>query len=501
MFRAMGRPDVHVVVAGAGPAGLLAAINLLRRDDQAPVRYRVTLVDAGEDYGALGDDQDRKRSWMIGLSTHGLEAIRRVPYLYERYVAPVGVAINRNSFFVGGTRLTARVSGKSDGSPSTYVVDRNFIVAGLSRYLSDHYGSSGRLELLYRHRLLAVDPDTRRVLVRPAPSAGGSERYIEYDLLLGCDGVRSAVRAALVTCHRDFECSVTDTFNFFKSVHIPRPDALQSDEVAIMPQCLSHVNGIILPMTGGKVNFAAGFAPNQPCHPALRSGTEEEVSAYLRQNFRPFPLPYDEIARQWVAQQWSSTGQVHANFYHSELLKLLILGDAAHATSPSIGQGMNTALEDAAVLDELLDRHGDDLEAVLPAFSQERVKEGNALTSLSFYAYSFSPVQGFFLSLEQAARGVLSTAFPSLVSPDPISLVANGGKLSKAYNDLTRMGRLPAVRRVNDDCRRAHVERAMGMVLPKEPRSAWAMATATSAGLALVAVGAAAAVGVMRRSS
>ena len=42
-------------------------------------------------------------------------------------------------------------------------------------------------------------------------------------------------------------------------------------------------------------------------------------------------------------------------------------------TLPQIGQSMNTALADAAVLHEFLDEYKDDLDVVLPAFSRERV--------------------------------------------------------------------------------------------------------------------------------
>eukprot|EP00961_Rhodomonas_salina_P276603 3737325-Rhodomonas_salina.1 len=53
------------------------------------------------------------------------------------------------------------------------------------------------------------------------------------------------------------------------------------------------------------------------------------------------------------------------------------LGDAAHATSPAIGQGMNTALADALAFDELLDKHGDDLQKVLPGRQTERTRTKN----------------------------------------------------------------------------------------------------------------------------
>ena len=45
------KPKCRVVIVGAGPAGLLAAINFLRRE--GPVQYEVDLVEAGEDYGLL----------------------------------------------------------------------------------------------------------------------------------------------------------------------------------------------------------------------------------------------------------------------------------------------------------------------------------------------------------------------------------------------------------------------------------------------------------------
>ena len=79
----------RAVVVGAGPAGLLAAINLLRRSSDE-VEYHVTLVETGEDYGVLdAAGLEKKRSWMIGLSTHGLTALRAVPGLYEDYVSQV----------------------------------------------------------------------------------------------------------------------------------------------------------------------------------------------------------------------------------------------------------------------------------------------------------------------------------------------------------------------------------------------------------------------------
>jgi kynurenine 3-monooxygenase len=60
------------------------------------------------------------------------------------------------------------------------------------------------------------------------------------------------------------------------------------------------------------------------------------------------------------------------------------MGDAAHATSPSIGMGMNTALRDTQVFCKILDENNDDLAETLEMYSKQRVKEGNSLTSLAY---------------------------------------------------------------------------------------------------------------------
>merc|ERR1712119_259982 len=146
----------------------------------------------------------------------------------------------------------------------------------------------------------------------------------------------------------------------------------------------------------------------------------------------------------------------------------LIMGDAAHATSPSIGMGMNTALADAAALDELMNHYNDDLDKVLPAFSEERVKEGNSLTYLAYYTYSMTVSQNILMQVRQMARFFFHKSFPSLVMEEPLQLMAKGKKLSEVYDAMMQLGRLQAVRAVNDGIRLGYFERSTGMVTHKK---------------------------------
>jgi 2-polyprenyl-6-methoxyphenol hydroxylase-like FAD-dependent oxidoreductase len=63
---------------------------------------------------------------------------------------------------------------------------------------------------------------------------------------------------------------------------------------------------------------------------------------------------YDDFAEKWVNCRWNGTGQIHCNSYHSEPCKIVIMGDVVHATSPSIGMGMNTALRAAQKFNQIV---------------------------------------------------------------------------------------------------------------------------------------------------
>ena len=84
---------------------------------------------------------------------------------------------------------------------------------------------------------------------------------------------------------------------------------------------------------------------------------------------------------------------------------------------------MKTALGDKVALNSLLDKHKDGWEAVLPKFSKERVKEGNAVMDLLFYTFSLDARQQLFLMLTEAKRRALSRLLPWFFEPNPMDEV------------------------------------------------------------------------------
>jgi len=460
----------RVVIAGAGPAGLLCASLLLakNKDESSSILYDVTLVDNRRDFGSISKEELAKsfRSWMLGLTDHGIDALRELPELYNKYVMGAGIFITEINIYLGKRKITQSTKDDATDAPEAYIVDRNYIVAAIARYLKDMHGENDEnYNAMYLTSCQYVDYEKKQVLTRNSES--GDEKYIPYDLLIGCDGVRSTIREVLIKRHTNFSCKIEDIFQEFKAVHVVRPDSLSATGMSIMPDIMPGFQGIALPETGGKVNISCGVPRNGFADIAeeLKSDDYKVVSEYLKNNFKAFDLvDYDDYARQWVGQRWNQTGMVHCNFYHSVKVGVVIMGDAAHATSPSIGMGMNTALRDAHELSRILKECDDDLSKALPLFSEERVKEGNSLSDLAMHLYCMDKFQQTKETIHMLARGFLHKKLPSLVSEHPQSMIGRRGlSLSAVYDHAVKVGIMNKHRVMNDKIRRDYFENKSGM--------------------------------------
>jgi len=462
-------PIKKVVVAGAGPAGLLLTALLMQRNkEQKETRYKVTLIDARLDLGKLSQEELKKshRSWMLGLANHGLEALKTCDGLYDKYIKDVGVLLEELSIHMGKKEMKYNASNaSSEGAAEGFIIDRNFVVAAMARFVNEQKNDED-ITTLYETKLMYVDYENNRVLIRN--NITNDEEYVPYDLLVGCDGVRSVVREALVKRHSTFELDVKDIFYEFKSVHVELPKGVHASSMHLLPGCFANMQGIGLPETGNMINISIGYARHQfdKIPDGLKSDDVKIVSEFFKENFLPFELvDYDDLARQWVGQRWNRTGQVHCNFYHSNECGIIIMGDAAHATSPSIGMGMNTALRDAQFLYQLIQEHKDNLVDVLPKFSELRVKEGNSLSDLALHLNCYDSKAQLMETLHMIVRGKLNLLFPSLVTPHPQAIIGMGKfNLSDVYQHAHSLGVIKKHRRINNEIRQAYFERETGMI-------------------------------------
>jgi 2-polyprenyl-6-methoxyphenol hydroxylase-like FAD-dependent oxidoreductase len=197
-----------------------------------------------------------------------------------------------------------------------------------------------------------VQDDTR---VSVGFSDGSRE---DFDLVVGADGIRSTVRTLALT---NGTPSYLGAMNW-RSVAPVRPLGLNEFQINMGEGC---VFGLV-PLAGGRTYSFAYVV-----HPHFRDPVEGRL-ARLRERFSTFGprvAAYlaalerdDEVLCS--AMEWMEGGKIHAG-------RVVLVGDAAHASSPMMGQGGCMAMEDACVLAEEL-RAATTVEVALESYVRRR---------------------------------------------------------------------------------------------------------------------------------
>ncbi|MCG5469625.1 FAD-dependent monooxygenase [Micromonospora sp. LAH09] len=173
----------------------------------------------------------------------------------------------------------------------------------------------------------------------------------EYDLVIGADGPRSSVRAlaALGGPPRPVGQVV------YRAVLRDGPP------VAEWTALLGQRSGFLMvPIGAGRLHLYADEA-----------GTEEPADplARLRDLFADYRGPVPEVLAALDEVHVGITDEVELGRWYRG--RVLLVGDAAHATAPTLSQGAAMALEDAVVLAESLGAAGS-VDAALVAYESRR---------------------------------------------------------------------------------------------------------------------------------
>ncbi|HWJ74170.1 MAG TPA: FAD-dependent monooxygenase [Kaistia sp.] len=183
------------------------------------------------------------------------------------------------------------------------------------------------------------------------------------DVLIGADGVRSAIRAHL----RGGPAEPTGRTAWRTTIPASAaPAGFARDRVTVFLGDRSHV--VIYPIRAGReINIVAiveeawqGAGWNEPGD-----------SAFIRQRFRGMAADLEDLivaGRDWT--RWCLSG-VDANGPWQRG-RIALVGDACHAMLPFLAQGAAMAIEDAAVLTRMLLRQGLPAEIALERYVAER---------------------------------------------------------------------------------------------------------------------------------
>jgi kynurenine 3-monooxygenase len=113
--------------------------------------------------------------------------------------------------------------------------------------------------------------------------------------------------------------------------------------------------------------------------------TKEKVADFFKELFPDFYEMMPNVADTWEDFPLSSLAIIRCfPWTHG---KMALMGDAAHATVPFYGQGMNCGFEDCSVLWELMQQHGDDWDSIFTDYQNQRKPNGDAMQDLSLQNY------------------------------------------------------------------------------------------------------------------
>jgi 2-polyprenyl-6-methoxyphenol hydroxylase-like FAD-dependent oxidoreductase len=313
MATSAGASDV--LVAGAGPTGLVLALWLARAG------ARVRIVDQAAEPGTT--------SRALGVQARTLELYRQIG-LADAVVAR-GVPVEHVHLWVHGRQAAHGPLGEMGRGLSPFPYLLIYPQDEHERLLIERLGAAGvRVERPVQ--LTDFKTEGGEVVARLRGPAGEESCRASY--LVGCDGAHSTVRQALGI---DFGGATYEHLFYVADVEARGP----------------VVEGVGIHVALDEADFLAVFRLAGAGRARLIGTVRGEAAA------RGEALGWDDVSRETLGHlgitvdrvNWFSTYRVHhrvASRFRAG--RVFLAGDAAHIHSPVGGQGMNTGIGDAVNL-------------------------------------------------------------------------------------------------------------------------------------------------------
>jgi 2-polyprenyl-6-methoxyphenol hydroxylase-like FAD-dependent oxidoreductase len=251
-----------------------------------------------------------------------------------------------------------------DGTPS-HMVRRSSLYTALR----DEAAARG---VRIRYGARVVDARTEPGGGVTAVLADGTQ--LHADVLIGADGIRSTVRRLIdPDAPRARYVPVLNVGGELPDIAVPGDGPADEFRMMFGLRCFF---GIIPTPTGGAVWFANPPRLQEPRPGELEAITPDAWRAELGRLFADDRGPVADAARE-VARRagadtlrpWTTYDLPRVPTWHRGPMALI--GDAAHATAPSAGQGAALSLEDAVIIAQCL-RDAPDADTAFTAFERLR---------------------------------------------------------------------------------------------------------------------------------
>jgi|EP00970_Alexandrium_tamarense_P010389 salicylate hydroxylase len=338
-----------VAVVGGGIGGLTAANALLNKNPN--LIERLTVYEQAKEFTpTAGAGFGFSPNGQICLSSIGI-------YGYKKFILPFNSMkrLNKEGNLVNQSDVLRELSNRHGFGIAGCL--RSDLVNLLVEQLDTQHGGKGALK--YSEKLVGINPIHDKVELEFE-----SGRQDLVDLVIGADGINSSVSKLL---NIDDEIApIYSGANIFYG-KIPNPDGHEYLRGHPIFTEGSVTNG---PGTGEFIAFHTGaednktfiwantYASNSP--PPKREDWSEGNFHELKDILLKYPTSHPihkfaELTGESDLLHFGLYYRHHKNTWSKD--RVVLLGDACHATLPYVGQGANQAIEDAIYLAVCLNRH------------------------------------------------------------------------------------------------------------------------------------------------
>lgn len=350
-------------IIGGGLSGSLMAIYLAKRG------FEINLFERRPDMRK--NKISAGKSINLALSTRGLRALEKVGLDKEILVDAIPMF----------GRMMHQTTGEMDYHPygkegqAIHSVSRGRLNIRLLE-LADEYKN---ITLHFNTKCIDVDVDNSTATFE---LEDGTRQIFRSDRIIGTDGAFAATRNKLQT---------SDRFNYwqnylevgYKELSIPSSKEgkflMEKNALHIWPR--GEFMMIALPNPEGDFTCTL-FMPFEGKNGFENLKTKDDVSKFFNEQFPDAVAMMPTLIDDYFTNPTSSLVTVRC-YPWVKKDKMALMGDAAHAVVPFYGQGMNCSFEDAWIMDECIEKYGDDWNKIFDEYQKERKPNADAISEMA----------------------------------------------------------------------------------------------------------------------
>ena len=346
-------------IVGAGPVGLLLAILLAKRGYSTNVYERFSEEELCQHASV--------RSFSITFFKRGLDILQKAGLLddFTPHLLPITGSVI-HPLFDDEIVLDANAT-----RTPYHVIKRSSIVEVMMNQIRQY----PQITMHFNKSVLSIDRYKKKMIIEDIKT--GQHETASFSVIFGADGAHSHVRKFV---YEGQDSCFTEEYEEwkYKQVFFPadvvKKMNLQPDRMHLWPRERAML--LIFPNAEGSMTGMLVLSSFD------HFKTKDEVKAFMTEKFEALLPNIDEITENILKNPVGKFVSIHVEpWYYKGTMALL--GDAAHASLPSHGQGITAGFEDVWTLIELLDTHGPIWERIFPEYQEQRKKHADALVDVS----------------------------------------------------------------------------------------------------------------------